>query len=343
MTGWPEEIEWQNIIDNFRAQAMLPLVGGVLCSLNGKYKISEQQEEMILQVTSNTVQVNFNVQEVTERIFSALKENGCDPLLLKGLSLARLYPNPNLRACGDIDILVRPEQYLRAIKTLQEICDDTGTEDFMGRHYKFHYEDLIVELHQRPGFCANLWYEKRYRELSKRYYQESVAAGGRDELIPQFNVWYVFNHLLHHFHDGGVGLRQFVDWMLVLKDVAENGGVDEVRLLADLKSTGLLRPWRIFGHLLVDYLGLPADDFPFYRDDDRERGVLERYLPEIVRRGNFGHLLDARTKPANVLARKVSTLVGTVSMAMKLWPLMPTGAIGYCWGNVKMAMRAVGR
>jgi len=348
-TSWPEVVEWEAVIENFEKQAMLPLVGGVLCSLTGKYRISEEQEEKILQISSNTVQTNYRNREVTAILLEALREAGCKPVLLKGDTLARLYPNPNLRACGDIDILVHPDHYQVAIRTLQEICKDQGHEDFLERHYQLQYEEFIVELHRHPGFCANLWYEKRYQELASQWVvgtgTETHIENGvsvpvpATQLLPQFNCWYVFNHLLHHYHDGGIGLRQFVDWMLVLKDAAVNKSVDVARLQADLEAVGLLRAWRILGHLLVDYLGLPKEEFPLYVDDCDDRLILERYLPEFVAYGNFGRRFEKHKKSSNWVVKKWSTLVETVKMGRKLWSLMPSGAIGYCWGNCLMAFR----
>jgi hypothetical protein len=44
------------------------------------------------------------------KVFQLLRAEGIEPLLFKGWSVARLYPQAGLRPYGDIDILVRPEQ-----------------------------------------------------------------------------------------------------------------------------------------------------------------------------------------------------------------------------------------
>ena len=58
-------------------------------------------------------------EERTENAFRFLRNAGIEPLLIKGWSVARLYPHPTLRAYGDIDLLVRPEQFTAASEMLR--------------------------------------------------------------------------------------------------------------------------------------------------------------------------------------------------------------------------------
>lgn len=51
-----------------------------------------------------------------QRILRSLRTAGIEPILIKGWSIARLYPQPGLRPYGDIDLLVRPEQHLAAAR-----------------------------------------------------------------------------------------------------------------------------------------------------------------------------------------------------------------------------------
>jgi hypothetical protein len=53
-------------------------------------------------------------QEGITKAFATLRRDGVEPVLLKGWSAARLYPDPGLRPPGDIDLFVRPEQRARA-------------------------------------------------------------------------------------------------------------------------------------------------------------------------------------------------------------------------------------
>src|SRR5262249_5230360 len=66
---------------------------------------------------------------------------GIEPLLFKGWAIARLYPEPGLRASGDIDLCVRPEEYAAALAALRDVPEAAGRLDihrgFSPRHLGF--------------------------------------------------------------------------------------------------------------------------------------------------------------------------------------------------------------
>jgi putative nucleotidyltransferase-like protein len=60
-------------------------------------------------------------QQAIQKVFTRLRSNGIEPILVKGWAIARLYPEQGLRPCGDIDLCVRPEQFAEAERALSEI------------------------------------------------------------------------------------------------------------------------------------------------------------------------------------------------------------------------------
>lgn len=76
-------------------------------------------------------------QHKIKRAFALLRSAGIEPVLIKGLACARLYPEVGLRPYGDLDLCVAPEQYAAA-KTL------LGTEEG---------KSLWVDLHPGLGGC----------------------------------------------------------------------------------------------------------------------------------------------------------------------------------------------
>jgi hypothetical protein len=55
-----------------------------------------------------------NLQEV----IPLLRASGVEPILIKGWSVARLYPEPAVRAYGDLDLCVQPDHLSRAMTAL---------------------------------------------------------------------------------------------------------------------------------------------------------------------------------------------------------------------------------
>src|ERR1051326_8359684 len=53
-------------------------------------------------------------QTKVEKVFRCFRASDVEPILIKGWSVARRYPQPGLRPYGDIDLLIRPEDHLIA-------------------------------------------------------------------------------------------------------------------------------------------------------------------------------------------------------------------------------------
>lgn len=92
-----------------------------------------------LQASSSAVELNHAsrvqilqaalFEREIERVFSLLRGAGVEPLLLKGWAAARAYAEPEWRPCGDIDLLVRPEQRGAAQRALQSLGTDARAVD----------------------------------------------------------------------------------------------------------------------------------------------------------------------------------------------------------------------
>jgi hypothetical protein len=61
-----------------------------------------------------------------ETILSVLRSNNIEPMLIKGWSIARLYPEKGMRPYDDTDLIVRRDQHSRA----QAVVDEQKSTDF---------------------------------------------------------------------------------------------------------------------------------------------------------------------------------------------------------------------
>lgn len=78
--------------------------------------------------------------------FAFLRENGIEPILIKGWAAARFYPNPLDRSFGDVDLAVAPEKFSAAEKILAN--DPRGglidLHRGLRRHDTLAFEDLYA-------------------------------------------------------------------------------------------------------------------------------------------------------------------------------------------------------
>lgn len=220
-----------------------------------------------------------------------LRKHGIDPVLLKGQGVAKYYPMPELRQCGDIDIYVGQENFEKA-------CDVIGAmstpEDHQGdipslKHYHTRIGHAFIEIHR----YTDVYWPKRY----DRVYQKISDVGMHSDLVPldfvdaevltpsvDFNVFFIFNHFWHHFIADGVGLRQMCDWVRLLH--ANHGKINLDYLSDVLGKMRLMKEWQVFGYIAVNTLGLPADEMPFY--EPKYKKTAEKVLELIMLEGNFG-------------------------------------------------------
>ena len=100
-----------------------------------------------------------------------------------------------------------------------------------------------------------------------------------------FNAVYQLGHIMIHIEDEGVGLRQFVDYYFVLKNLYGTDSKIKERIRQMWKKTGMLRLARAVMWIEKEMLGLPET---FLLVDPNER--LGRLLAkDILEGGNFGH------------------------------------------------------
>ena len=166
---------------------------------------------------------NMKVNAVAGKLFSMLREDGLRCCILKGQGNALMYPNPYSRTPEDIDVWVNAsrEQITEYAKKHFEIGDDIRYH-----HLETSLDGVPVELHFFPGIMNNPIYNARLQKWFRRNADlqcsnvVSLPDGIGEIAIPTtaFNVIYQLTHLYHHFFDEGIGMRQIIDYFLVVCD-----------------------------------------------------------------------------------------------------------------------------
>lgn len=270
---------------------------GLVCSTSDDPRC---RQEMVRQIVSHE-KLNSALKGVT----SLLNDNGINNVLLKGQGLASYYSQPMLRNCGDIDIYVGKKNYAKASALLLDAAEkdaakdnDTADKDAVKKdasviesrkHLTLSYHGVPVELHRISAVPPT--------PLKAKIYRKYEASGLTRNLVPveidgckvntpedTFNALYIFIHFFYHFLSFGIGLRQVCDWTMFL--YKRGKFVDRAKLENMLDALGLMKPWKTFGVIAVDTLGLPAGEMPFY--DPSYSRKAQKVLERIFVTGNFG-------------------------------------------------------
>ena len=174
---------------------------------------------------------NMKVNVVASKLYSMLREDGLRCCILKGQGNALMYSNAYSRNPGDIDVWVNAsrEQITEYAKTHFEIGNDIRFQ-----HLETSMDGVPVELHFFPCTMNNPIYHVRLQKWFKRNADlqcsnvVSLPDGIGEIAIPTtaFNVIYQLTHLYHHFFDEGIGMRQIIDYFLVVNDFSKNVFLD---------------------------------------------------------------------------------------------------------------------
>ena len=302
----PEQLQissadWLEVLRAARKQSVYGIVAKAIVS--DRKLSAEIPNELKLKlksfVVSNVMTYN-RMSDIIRKTVGVLENAGLTPVLLKGHGLSVNYPYPELRQCGDIDLYVGESDALRAYDVLSDEADriDPRISAESGKHFSARFDDVEVEIHRHTSSYAGGRYAVIYEEASRTGFSEglqTVMLGETTVRTPSvdFNAYYIFDHLFEHFLNSGVGLRHLCDLMLYLHRHKDD--IDRNRLGALLEKMKLMAPWQAFGGILVKYLGLPEDEFPFYAQTTRS----EKVLMYIFTDGNFGKETGYYTRRSN--------------------------------------------
>ena len=166
---------------------------------------------------------NRKVNAVAGKLFSMLKKDGLRCCVLKGQGNALMYPNPYSRTPGDVDVWIDAsrERIMEYASKKFELGDDIRLQ-----HLETSLDGVPVELHFFPCSMNNPIYHARLQKWFRRNadlqcsHIVGLPDGAGDIAIPTsaFNVVYQLCHLYHHFFDEGIGMRQIIDYFLVVCD-----------------------------------------------------------------------------------------------------------------------------
>lgn len=305
LTSTPTSEEWENLYDESERQA----VTGIL--LHGIERLPAEQrpsQDILLQwigVGQMIEQRNHLMDKRCIELLTKLKDASLTPTILKGQGIAQQYGKElrPLRQSGDIDVYVDC-----GLKKALAFAKSQGQEkvewDYKHLHLKI-WDDTEVEMHYHVEVLLNLW---KNRKLQKwfREHENELFAHANDNLnanlnlkantdrtndtngfvtpTVEFNVFYILLHIYRHFLYEGIGMRQIVDYYMVLRTV--HGSRFTVHDYVDAVSQfGMERFAKGLMWVMQEALGM-SREWMLWEPDEKEGKYI---LDEVMAGGNFGH------------------------------------------------------
>lgn len=170
-------------------------------------------------------------------IAGAMEAGGVRVIGLKGIVLRSLYPHPDLREMGDVDLLVRPGDLAAAGRVLERaglrrISVQENLENW------WHPTGTLFEIHHRLFVPRARVRGDREFEEALRTRASRTEAGGGGTIAPQAedSAVYAVLHMVKHIRSNGFGPRDFADLAVLMR-----AGVDPMRLVERLERHNAVR------------------------------------------------------------------------------------------------------
>ena len=199
-------------------------------------------------------------------------------VILKGTAAGQYYPHPEYRSVGDIDVMTNYEDYEKACRQLLEnhFTEVTSKDDLeRKRHREFAKNGVSVEIHL---FFASM--------------NDPIKTEKFDRLIiDNINETHILSHavngmvLLEHINqhlEGGLGLRQIIDWMMFVDKELSDEKWPEFKTMAS--ETGLEKLAVTVTKMCELNLGLKPHNWSSTADER----LCQELLSYILSCGNFG-------------------------------------------------------
>lgn len=273
-----EEIDWAAVYTEMRHHAVQNLPVDLLV------KVDPAHSQVYLQSAFRGISHWYKLMQEQQAVCALLKEARIPCAVLKGAAADYTYPKNAHRSMGDIDLIVKPQDFDRAWELLISGGEYIG-ENY--RHKEMRKNGIVIELHR----AFSTFNDPHKRTLLDGWIFEAI-----DQAAWVSREGYTFPMLPRHIHglvllehinvhmESGLGLRQIIDWMM-FADRNLSNEIWNTEFADKVQQLGLATLAKTVTRMCQLYLGL-REDLTFCRD--AEDSLCRDLMDHILKQGNFG-------------------------------------------------------
>ena len=313
------EKEWNEILGLAKKQALVGIM------FEGVERLPQEQwppRNVVLQwamVVESIKHRNRQTTDVCLRLIEVLGKDGFETCILKGQANHVYYDGLNsehslglLRICGDVDAWIWPKEKTKhPVKSIIDYCQ---SKKILLSLCHLHAEvkpvnGVPVEIHFRPSFLNAPWSNLCFQKLFKSAVFENKEideCGTIKKLRVDYDLIFQMNHIYRHLLDEGVGMRQVLDFYMLLKTYRKESLVrdelmDGSALKKHVKACGMGRFASALMYVLQKIFDMDGSELLCAPSEHHGSFLLD----EMMLAGNFGHY-DARMRTLEVKKGKLS-------------------------------------
>ena len=250
-------IDWDKLMDVSTEQGLIAWVWDGICKLPQEQQPPRQQRINWGLSAQEIWQRYEHQKEVLAEMIEVCRQNGIRLLLMKGLGLSELYPKPQSRPSGDIDIYLFGDFERGNLLFSDKQCPETEL------HTSFNYKGIEIENHKI--FVYN---NSKVKGLVGEYVlnhvnDASLETGGYYILPPMANLAYLLMHALNHVNyesgDTILSIRNILDIGMFLRYYKEQLPSNDVYMT--LKQLKLDKSFELVVYLTEWLLGIDYKEY----------------------------------------------------------------------------------
>ncbi|MCC8016024.1 MAG: nucleotidyltransferase family protein, partial [Clostridiales bacterium] len=210
------------------------LLGVIYCTVNSAENKSIIPPELFSAVQEkffNIIYISNLQMQIYEEIKAAFAAAEIRFVPFKGVVLREIYPFPESRIMGDIDVLIDYNNRIPAKEALKNagfVCKDSN-----GPVWNYTKNSVLIEVH------TSILNGKVGNSSSPEYFKNAVDKaefnGFEGSLPDQYHFEYLIAHTAHHFWFFGAGIKLILDLAAMIK----NKNINIQQAVDDLSSCGL--------------------------------------------------------------------------------------------------------
>lgn len=342
-----KDVNWQDIFALAKQQTVQCLALDGLNAAMAEYPWWKDEgypgigEDLAMDWTGQqltTTRRNARINEAIGKVCGKLNEAHVRYAVMKGQVCASRWPEPMHRVSGDVDLAIHTDDYQKAVDLFEKLGAVKG-DGAEFKHLVYTLDKIPWELH----FSVHRFGQKRLQRTMDQWVNEDLSYPQQRRITiynnvkvpvfsPDLEIVHLLLHFVQHIIHEGCGMRQLVDFALVLQDNLNK--IVVLPLLDQIEALQLTRAFHVVLYLCQSVLGMPLP--PLVRACFVPKGytALEKKLARKIEQrmmtdGNFGHS-TGWTKPKG--------LWGSASYNLRSWrreitfiPLWPKETLLFPW------------
>lgn len=253
------------VYEELERHTVSSLAGNVLSELNISPELKSRWKRSVLKTLAHTNHYKYIQSNLPLTV---------PYVILKGTAAAQYYPYPEYRTMGDIDIMTRREDYDTAYRQLTD--DGYYLDNEIYKERVLRKKDTVVEIHRQFASFNDAEKAKTVDDLILHNINPSHV------LPDMVNGLVLLGHINQHM-EGGLGLRQIIDWMMFVNQCLPDEQWPAFHELVN--RVGLDKLAITTTRMCEMYLGLPGRSW----SADADEALCTQLMDYVMACGNFGN------------------------------------------------------